>query len=222
MMAAALVAGPCGPFFVVPLCGARVFVWFTWRLGRAVPRGSHQRGAGGPQSWRQVPSLLYQSLFPMSDVPRRGLLDGRLVVRARHAMARHGGRAALCTAVGTADSPEPAGALRRAACCRVVLTNRDGRWGLQCRGVLHSAGAGRARYRRPEHLLFRRAVELRIRRRRRAVQLVEDVWPNVKLYGSWLWASESPGVLIALLPLLPPFMRSVDRAVIRICVLDVR
>jgi hypothetical protein len=46
-----------------------------------------------------------------------------------------------------------------------------------------------------------------------------NVWPNLKLYGSWLWQSESPIVLIAPLSLLPPFTRSVDRAVIRICVL---
>src|SRR5260370_3364567 len=73
MMAAALAFGACGPLLVVPLCAA-VLVWLTFLLGRRV---------GGP--WAGIvaailvvtsPIVLFQSLWPMSDVPAATLWTG--------------------------------------------------------------------------------------------------------------------------------------------------
>ncbi len=67
LMAVALrIAGPCGPFFVVPLlCG--VLVWTTFALGRRVATPS--TGAAAAIVVAASPIVRYQSLLPMSDVP---------------------------------------------------------------------------------------------------------------------------------------------------------
>ena len=213
MMAAALVAGPCGPFFVVPLCGA-MFVWFTWRLGeRAAGRIN---GVLAASIVATSPVVLYQSLFPMSDVPAGAFWTAGLWF-ALGTRWRDTAAAALCTAVGLLIRPNLL-VLCAVPLLQVVLTNRDGRWGLRAAAfciplapvALGIAALNTYYFGAPSNSGYGAASEL---------YNWSNVWPNVKLYGSWLWASESPGVLIALLPLLPPFMRSVDRAVIRICVL---
>src|SRR6185369_10339586 len=46
-----------------------------------------------------------------------------------------------------------------------------------------------------------------------------NIWPNVKLNAAWLWSSQSPWLLLAFVPLLPPFGRTVNRGVLAMCVL---
>jgi hypothetical protein len=44
-----------------------------------------------------------------------------------------------------------------------------------------------------------------------------NILPNLARYPVWLWQSQSPFVVLALLPLLPPFNRVADRAAVRLC-----
>ncbi|HJY35425.1 MAG TPA: glycosyltransferase family 39 protein, partial [Vicinamibacterales bacterium] len=194
LMAAALAAGPCGPFFVVPLCGA-MFVWFTWRLGeRAAGRIN---GVLAALIVATSPVVLYQSLFPMSDVPAGAFWTAGLWF-ALGTRWRDTAAAALCTAVGLLIRPNLL-VLCAVPLLQVVLTNRDGRWGLRAAAfciplapvALGIAALNTYYFGAPSNSGYGAASEL---------YNWSNVWPNVRLYGSWLWASESPGVLIALLP----------------------
>jgi hypothetical protein len=46
-----------------------------------------------------------------------------------------------------------------------------------------------------------------------------NVWPNVKLYLAWLWQSQSPWMLLALVPFLPPFRSHIKQNVLAACAL---
>jgi len=213
LMALALVAGPCGPYFVIPICGA-MFVWFTWRLG--------ERAAGGITGVLSAlvlttsPVVLYQNLIPMSDVPAGAFWTAGLWFafgkRWRDTIA-----AALCTAIGLLIRPNLF-ALCAVPLLQVILTNRDRQWWLRVAVFcipLAPVAVGIAAlntyyFGAPTNSGYGPTSEL---------YNWSNVWPNLKLYGSWLWQSESPGVLIALVPLVPPVMRWVDRKVVGICAL---
>jgi len=47
---------------------------------------------------------------------------------------------------------------------------------------------------------------------------LSNAWPNLKLYASWLWMSQSPWVLLALVPLVPWFGRDFARRATTGCV----
>jgi hypothetical protein len=64
-------------------------------------------------------------------------------------------------------------------------------------------------YGAPNHTGYGSTAELYLR---------SNVWPNVKLNAAWLWESQSPWVLIALVPLVPPFARSLRLGTIAACV----
>jgi hypothetical protein len=53
----------------------------------------------------------------------------------------------------------------------------------------------------------------------RELYRLENVWPNLKLYSSWLWQSQSPWLLLTLAPLLPFFRRRVNARVLAACAL---
>ncbi len=67
MAAMQLVAGYCGAFLVVPLCGA-LTVWLTFVVGRRV-LGSHVVALWGAGLVATSPVFLYQLMNAMSDVP---------------------------------------------------------------------------------------------------------------------------------------------------------
>ena len=211
LMAAALVAGPCGPYFVVPICGA-MFVWFTWRIG--------QRAAGPVNGVLSAlvlatsPVVLWQNLIPMSDVPAGAFWTAGLWfafgTRWRDTIA-----AALCTAIGLLIRPNLL-VLCAVPLVQVVLTNRDRQWWLRAAAfcvplapvAIGIAALNTYYFGAPSNSGYGPASEL---------YMWSNVWPNLKLYGSWLWQSESLGVLIALVPLIPAFLRAADRGVIRMC-----
>ena len=211
MMAAALVFGACGPFLVVPLCAALV-VWLTFLLGRRT---------GGPWAGMLAalfvvtsPIVLFQSLWPMSDVPAAALWTGAALAALgdsrRSALAAGCGRRPACWCVRTCRS-------FRSSCSRTWPFSSRGRerW---IRVALFSA-AGRAggdRDRRAEHGLVRRAVELGIRRGRRDLLRWQHP-PNLARYPVWLWQSQSPLVLLALVPLLPRFRGDASQPAVRLC-----
>ena len=211
MMAAALLFGDCGPYLVVPLCAAAV-VWLTFLLGRRT---------GGP--WVGIlsaifvatsPIVLFQSIWPMSDVPAAALSTGAAV--AALGTSR---RSALATGLWTA-----AGLLVRPNLPVIPLVL-----------LVHLAVSSRGRDRWIRVALFSVAVAPAVL----AIVALNTAWygapwnsgygaagqlyslsailPNLARYPVWLWQSQSPIVLLALVPLLPRFGRDVDGPAVRLC-----
>ncbi len=195
LMAAFLVFGSCGPYLVVPACAALV-VWLTFVLGRRT---------GGP--WVGVlaalfvsisPVVRFQSMWPMSDVPAAALWTG-----------------AVCAALGGRRRDAFICGIWTAACLLVrpnlpivpvvlflhlLITARGKeRWarpGLFALpvalvvGVI--AGLYTMWYGAPWRSGYGAAGE---------IFLVSNVLPNLSRYPVWLWQSQSPLVLLALVPL---------------------
>jgi len=211
MMGAALIVGPCGPYLVVPLCAA-MFVWFTWRLGNRA--AGPINGVLSALILATSPVVLYQTLYPMSDVPAGAFWTAGLWFafgrRWRDTMV-----SSLCIAIGLLIRPNLA-ALCAVPLLQVILANRDRQWWLRgaafCLPIapvaIGIAALNTYYFGAPSNSGYGPASE---------IYNWSNVWPNLKLYGAWLVQSESAGVLIAVVPLVPPFTRYVDRAVIRIC-----
>lgn len=211
MMAAALVFGDCGPFLVVPLCAALV-VWLTFLLGRRT---------GGP--WAGIlaamfavtsPIVVFQSAWPMSDIPSAALWTGA-------AVAALGGtrRGALGTGLWSAAAMLVRPNL---PIIPVVL-------------FMHLAVSSRGRERSVRLALFSAPVALSVV----AIAALYTGWhgapwnsgfgsaeeifsagnilPNLARYPVWLWQSQSPSVLLATVPLLPPFRRDAYQRAVRLC-----
>jgi hypothetical protein len=212
MMAAALIAGQCGPFFVVPLCGA-LFIWWTYRLGERA--GGRVTGAIAALVAATSPVVLYQNLVPMSDVPAGAFWTGALLF-AYGTRWRDTTAAGLCAAIGLLIRPNLL-PLAVVPLLEVILANRAQLWrrGLVFGAPLIPVAAAMAAlntyyFGAPSNSGYGAASELYAWR---------DVWPNVKLYSGWLLESESWGVLVAALPLAGALARGIDRALIRGCVL---
>jgi hypothetical protein len=212
MMAAALVFGPCGPFLVVPLCAA-VLVWLTFLLGRRV--GGSWAGIVAAMLVVTSPIVLFQSLSPMSDVPAAALWTG-----ATLAALGNSRRSALATGAWTF-----AGLLVRpnlaviplVLLAQLALTSRGReRW---IRMALFSAAVAPAAiaiaalntawYGAPWNSGYGAAAE---------IYSLGSIIPNLARYPVWLWQTESPLVLLALVPLLPRFRRDADRPAVRLFV----
>jgi len=213
IMAVALLASGCGPFFVVPVLSV-LLVWFTFRLG--------ERAAGPIAGLLAAlvvitsPVVLYQAAWPMSDVPAGALWTGAALFALRD-RRRDALIAGLFAALGLLVRPNlplvwaaplipiawsGQGLVRwqriaayavPAIVPTVVVATLNTMW----YGAASNSGYGAAG----------------------ALYQWANVWPNVKLNAAWLWQSQSPWVLLALLPLLPVFGRSFDRRVIVLCVL---
>lgn len=211
IMAAALVFGACGPFLVVPLCAA-VVVWLAFLLGRRT---------GGP--WAGIlaamfvvtsPIVVFQSASPMSDVPSAALWTGA-------AVAALGGtrRGALGTGLWSAAAMLVRPNL---PIIPVVL-------------FVHLAVSSRGRERRVRLALFTAPVAFAVL----AIAALYTAWhgtpwnsgfgsaeeifsvrniaPNLARYPVWLWQSQSPFVLLALVPLLPQFRSDAYQPAVRLC-----
>ena len=211
MMAAALVFGACGPFLVAPLCSA-LMVWLTFLLGRRT---------GGP--WVGIlaalfavtsPIVLFQSLWPMSDVPSAAIWTGAalaaLGTRRRSALA-----AGLWTAAGLLVRPNlPILPLVLLAHLAVSSRGRE-RW---IRLALFSVAAAPAAiaiaalntawYGAPWNSGYGAAAQL---------FSASNIVPNLARYPIWLWQSQSPFVLLALVPLLPRFRGDACQPAVRLC-----
>jgi hypothetical protein len=210
-MAVSLAAGGCGPFFVVPIFSV-LLVWLTFRLGER---------AAGPLTGLLAalvlivsPVVLYQAAWPMSDVPAAALWTGAALFSLR-ARRRDALAAGLFAAAGLLVRPNLpllwAVPLVQIAWSSVGR-NRWERIGVYAAPAIVPAivvaalntmwfgAASNSGYGAPGEL-YQWA----------------NVWPNVKLNAAWLWQSQSPWVLLALLPLLPLFGRPFDRRVIALC-----
>lgn len=215
LMALSLVFGKCGPFFVVPFF-AVLFVWFTFRLGTLA--GGPTVGLVATAVLLTSPVVLYQALWPMSDIPA-GALWTAAFVSALGGSRRSAVVAGLWAAVGLLVRPNllfvPGVPLL------LVALNSSGRerW---IRGALFTvplvpvavlvAVLNTMWYGSPSNSGYGAAREL---------YLLGNVWPNVKLYLSWFLESQSWWLLLALVPFVPPFGRYVQRRVMAACALIV-
>jgi hypothetical protein len=211
MMAAASVFGDCGPFLVVPLCAALV-VWLTFLLGRRT---------AGP--WVGIlsavfvvtsPIVVFQSMSPMSDVPAAALWTGA-ALSALGTSRRSALATGLWTAAGLLVRPNlPIIPLVLLVHLAASSRGRE-RWirfalfsAAVAPAVLVIAALNTAWYGAPWNSGYGAAGEL---------YSVSNILPNLARYPVWLWQSQSPMVLLALVPLLPRFGRDVDRPAVRLC-----
>jgi hypothetical protein len=208
MMAAALAFGACGPFLVVPLC-AVLLVWLTFLLGRRT---------GGP--WAGIlaailavtsPVVLFQSLWPMSDIPAAALWTGAALAALGDTR-----RSAFATGAWTA-----AGFLVRPNLPLLPLVL-----------LAHLASSARGRERWVRVALFSAAALPAAL----AIAALNAFWygapwrsgygaeifsagnilPNLARYPLWLWQSQSPLVLLATVPFLPRFRSDASRRAARL------
>jgi hypothetical protein len=212
-MAVALLVGKCGPYLVVPLFAA-LFVWFTYRLGCLA--GGSAVGVVAAAVLVTSPVVLYQALWPMSDIPAGAIWTGAVVLAlgpTRRAAAAAGGLAALGLLV------RPNLALVAGLPLLTIVIGGLGRerWvraALYCAPIvpvvafvamlntMWFGGATNTGYGSTDELYH-----------------AANIWPNLTLNASWLWESQSPWLLLGLLPLLPLPGRAVNGRVLVVCVL---
>lgn len=211
LMAAATVLGACGPFLVVPLL-AGLTVWLTFLLGRrmAGPWAGFLAAIFAATS----PVVVFQSMWPMSDIPVAALWTGAVLAalgdRRRSALA-----AGSWTAAALLVRPNLP-LIPLVLFAHLVRSSRGSeRWirlALFCApvavagtaiAVLYTAWHGA-----PWNSGFGSATE---------IFSLGNVAPNLTRYPVWLWQTESPLVLLALVPLLPRFAREVDQPAVRLC-----
>jgi hypothetical protein len=211
MMAAALVFGACGPFLVVPLCAA-LTVWLTFLLGRRT--GGPWAGALAAVFVATSPIVLFQSLPPMSDVPSAALWTGA-------ALAALGAsrRSALATGLWTAAAyfvRPNLPILPVILFAHLAFSSRGReRW---IRLALFSVPAAPAAvaiaalytswHGSPWNLGFGSAGE---------IYSIGTIVPNLARYPVWLWQSQSPLVLLALVPFLRRFSGDAFQPAVRLC-----
>ncbi len=213
MMAAMLAFGPCGPFLVVPIFAA-LFVWFTFLLGRRA--AGPVAGAVAAAVLAASPAVLFQAVWPMSDVPSGALWTGA-------AACSLGGRrgsavlAGICMALGLLMRPNlvllpiaPLAAIAAGVRGRERWI-RVGLFVLPLVPVTLLVGMLNATWYGAPWLSGYGATG--------EIYSAANLWPNLKRYSSWLWQSESPWMLIALVPLLPVFAMHVERRARRLVVL---
>jgi hypothetical protein len=212
MMAASLMVGACGPFLVVPICCA-LLVWVTFLLGRRT---------GGP--WPALlatmfvvvsPVVVFQSMWPMSDIPSAAVWTGA-AVSALGAARRSVLAAGLWTAVGLLIRPNlpilPAillthvalSALGRERWIRVAIFGAA-----VAPAVIFIAALNTVWFGAPWHSGYGAAAE---------IFDAANILPNLARYPVWLWQSQTPLVLFALVPLLPPFRKDAFQPAVRLCV----
>ena len=213
MAAALLVSGGAGPFLVVPIAAA-LLVWFTFRLGAIA--GGRAVGLVAGVVLATSPVVLYQALWPMSDVPAGALWTAALA--SALGSTRRGALAAgVWAAIGLLVRPNllfvPAvplfvaalGARGRERAIRAAMFV-----GPIVPVVVLVATINTIWYGSPANSGYGAAREL---------YLLPNVWPNVRLYSAWLWQSQSPWTLLALLAFVPPLNRTMSRRAIAACLL---
>lgn len=212
MMAAALVFGACGPFWVVPICSA-LLVWLTFLLGRRT---------SGP--WPALlaamfvvtsPIVVFQSMWPMSDIPSAMLWTGA-AVSALGGTRRSVIATGLWTAVGLLIRPNLP-ILPVILLAHVALSSHGReRWiriaifgAAVAPAVVFIAALNTAWYGAPWHSGYGAAAE---------IFSAGNIMPNLARYPVWLWQSQTPLVLFAVVPLLPPFRTETFQPAVRLCV----
>jgi len=211
MAAATFIAGACGPFLVVPLCAALV-VWLTFRLGRLA--GGVSTGLLAAILVTISPIVVFQTLWPMSDIPAAAFWTGAtlaaLADRRRSVLA-----SGLWAAAGLMVRPNLP-IVPFLLLVHVALSSRGReRWirvALFCAAltpaVIAIAALNTAWYGAPWNSGYGSAGEL---------YSAENIVPNLARYPVWLWHTQSPLVLLALLPFAPRFRADAGARAVRLC-----
>jgi len=213
LMAIALFAGACGPFFVVPIAAA-LFVWLTFRLGELA--GGEAVGLVAAIVLITSPVVLYQTVWPMSDIPAGALWTASLVLA--FGVSRRGAAAAgLTAALGLLVRPNLILVAAVPALTLAVRASGRDRW-IRC--ALYGAPIvpvlaavwtlNTIWFGAPTNTGYGSTDEL---------YQAANIWPNVRLNAAWLWESQGPWMLLALVPCMPVFGRAVNRRVLGMCAL---
>jgi hypothetical protein len=186
------VAGPRGPYYVVPILGA-ITVWLCYLLGRRA--GSPLIGAAAATILASSPAFLFQLLWPMSDIPAAAFWTAALVCALtprRFASIASG----LCASVAIAIRPNLA-PLAAILFVFLFLTNRG--WRAFALAVLPSfclvALVNAYLYGSP---LLSGYGELG------TLYAIGNGPINVKRYGGWLLMTQTPLVALAVVALATP------------------
>jgi hypothetical protein len=203
MAAAVLVAGAIGPFLVVPACAA-LYVWLTFSLGRHV--AGRSGGVIAALLLATSPVVLFQTVWPMSDVPAGALWTAAALSSLRPGRAG-ASISGLCSMAGLLVRPNLL-PLALVPLAQVVLNVPNGE-------------SARGRERIVRALLFIAPIvpaALLIATLNAqwygapttsgygpsaTLYSAKDIWPNVQRYGRWLWESQSPWILLAAVPVIP-------------------
>ena len=213
VMAAALVLGACGPFLVVPAFGA-LFVWLTFVWGRRA--AGPLAGAIAAAFILTSPIVIFQVLWPMSDIPAGALWTGAAIA-ALNATRISALGTGLLAAAGLLVRPNlPLVVLVPIAQVALGGAGRE-RWirtalavAPVALGALFVAVLNAMWYGAPWNTGYGGAGEL---------YSLGNVWPNLVRYPVWLWQSQSGWVLLALVPLLPWFRTRVEPTPVRLAYL---
>lgn len=213
LMAAVLRFGACAPFLVVPFFAA-LFVWLTFRLGARA--GGTTTGLVAAFMLSASPVVLYQSIWPMSDVPAGAVWTGAALYALGH-RSRDAAAAGLFAAAGLLIRPNllPVAAvlvlpllLEGPFRVRVI---RLGAFAAPIVPVVVFAGWLNALwFGSPLNSGYGAASEL---------YEWANVVPNLALYGRWMWQAQTPWTLLAVLPLTPWARRSLDGRAVAACAL---
>lgn len=206
MAAMTAVAGARGPYLVVPL-SAGLLVWFTFLLGRRIAGAA--AGALAAVLIAASPIVMFQSLWPMSDVPVAALWTAAALVALRTSSAS-ALSAGLLAAVAMLVRPNlwfmP---LAFAAYFLVAFpTRRQGltRAALFCApviaGVFVIAALNNTWYGGPFRSGYGTSDVL---------FSLSSVWPNLKRYPVWLVQSHSALAVLFLAPLFFMTRAGADR-----------
>ena len=214
VMAVALaIFGACGPFFVTPVSAA-LFVWLTFRLG--VRAGGPDVGLVAAFLVSISPVVLYQAVWPMSDVPAAALWTGAALFTFGSGRL-HALGAGILTALGLLIRPN---LLPAAILLSVPLVLHGSARDRVVRGILFGAPLAAVVlftgwlntlwFGSPLNSGYGAASEL---------YAWANVVPNLRLYGAWLWKSQTGWMLLALLPLVPSLRHALDRRTLAVCLL---
>ena len=210
-MALFLLAGSCGPFLLVPL-SAFAFTWFTYQLGERA--GGRAVGVVAAVLLVTSPTVLYQTLWPMSDIPAGAAWTAALWL-ALHDSRRRAAASGVVTALGLLIRPNLLFAVI-VPLVQVMLAARGRERLVRAAlfGVLPGmvavaiAGLNTLWYGAPQNSGYGAAAE---------IYQASNIWPNIKLYAGWFRESETTGVMILLLALVPLLARGIEQRVVRLC-----
>lgn len=210
MAVGAVVAGPIGPFLIVPACAA-LYVWLTFTLGRHV--AGRACGLVAALLIATSPVVLFQTVSPMSDVPA-GALWTAAAVGALSDGRRGAAITGLCTMAGLLVRPNLL-PLVLVPLTQVVLTARGRERIVRAAlcltpiipAALFVAGLNAMWYGAPTASGYGASADL---------YSAKAIWPNVQRYGLWLWQSQSPWILLAVAPLVPLAGAQVARGPLRL------
>jgi hypothetical protein len=193
MMALGIVTlGSVGPYLVIPLCAA-LLVWFTFAIGRRVD--GPVAGLTATTVAATSPIVLFQSVFPMSDVPAGALWTGALLGALGNSR-RASLLAGAAAAAGLLVRPNLP-LLAVVLFCWIVLAAR-GRERI-VRAALFSipivpavvaiGAINSAWYGSPFLSGYGSSAD---------IYAIANIAPNLRLYPAWLWQSQGAWILLAL------------------------